>query len=100
LLEPDQVAILLRQHQARQLKNAAPRPALAERDRTAFEVLSGLRRELNGLVGAWHHRTGKQHGTVHAELRSACGGPASAQASAQQLQDRIQTLRRWANERR
>jgi superfamily II DNA or RNA helicase len=99
LLAPDQVAVLLQQHQAKQIQRgpAVPPP---ERDRSAFEVLAGLRKELNGLVGAWHHRTGKTHATIHAELRSACGGPASAQATGQQLEDRIETIRRWARERR
>ncbi len=100
LLAPEQVAVLLQQHQAKQLRNAPRVPAPAVREATAHEVLSGLRKELNGLVGAWHHRTSKPHGTVHAELRSACGGPPSAQATAQQLQDRIDTMRRWAQERR
>ncbi len=99
LLAPEQVAVLLQQHQAKQLKKAPVVPPPAERPQSAFEVLSGLRKELNGLVGAWHHRTGKAHGAVHAELRAACGGPPSAQATAQQLQDRIETLRRWARER-
>jgi superfamily II DNA or RNA helicase len=100
LLAPEQVAVLLQQHQAKQLRNAPKVPEPAQRERTAFEVLSGLRKELNGLVGAWHHRTGKQHGAIHAELRAACSGPSSAQATGQQLQDRIDTMRRWANERR
>ena len=100
LLEPDQVATLLAQHQAKQLKNQARVPAPAVREATAFEVLSGLRKELNGLVGAWNHRTGKPHGAIHAELRSACGGPPSAQATADQLQERIETIRRWARDRR
>ncbi len=100
LLAPDQVAVLLQQHQAKQLRNAPTVPAPAQRDKTAFEVLSGLRKELNGLVGAWHHRTNKQHGTIHAELRAACGGPPSAQATGVQLEERIETMRRWAKERR
>ena len=100
LLEPSQVAVLLQQHQAKQLKNQLRVPAPAAREATAFEVLSGLRKELNGLVGAWHHRTSKAHGTIHAELRASCGGPPSAQATAQQLQDRIELMRRWARERR
>jgi superfamily II DNA or RNA helicase len=100
LLAPDQVAVLLSQHQANQLKNTPKAPPPVERERTAFEVLAGLRKELNGLVGAWHHRTGKPHGTVHAELRASCGGPLSAQATAQQLQERIETMRRWAKDRR
>jgi superfamily II DNA or RNA helicase len=99
LLPPDQVAVLLQQHQAKQLKSAPAVPA-PQRERSAFEVLSGLRKELNGLVGAWHHRTGKPHGAIHAELRAACGGPPSPQATAVQLQERIETMRRWARERR
>jgi superfamily II DNA or RNA helicase len=99
LLAPDQVAVLLQQHQAKQLRSAPVVPA-PERERTAFEVLAGLRKELNGLVGAWHHRTGKAHGAIHAELRTACGGPPSPQATAVQLQERIETMRRWARERR
>ena len=105
LLAPEQVAVLLQQHQAKQQKAqqqrseqvpVVPRPTAVA---TTHQLLSGLRKELNGLVGAWHHRTGKAHGVVHTELRSACGGPPGPQASAQQLQDRIQTLRTWARER-
>jgi hypothetical protein len=96
LLAPDQVAVLLAQHQAKQVRRG---PVAVERERTAHEVLAGLRKELNGLVGAWHHRTGQGHGVTHAELRSACGGPPSAQATAAQLQDRIETMRKWARVR-
>lgn len=105
LLAPEQVAVLLQQHQAKQLRSqaserlgAAAVPPLP-RTVTAYQVLQGLRKELNGLVGAWHHRTSRPHGAVHAELRAACGGPPSAQATALQLQDRIETMRRWARER-
>ncbi|MCW2783263.1 MAG: ATP-dependent helicase, partial [Marmoricola sp.] len=27
-----------------------------------------MRRELNGLVAAWYHRTGQPHGVTHAAL--------------------------------
>ena len=60
------------------------------------EVLAGLRKELNGLIGAWHHRTGQPHAMVHADLRRACGGPALPQATAEQIQARIDTIRTWA----
>lgn len=59
-------------------------------------AIKGLRKELNALVGAWHHRTGQPHGVIHGELRRACGGPPTAQATAAQLQQRIDTLRDWA----
>ena len=64
------------------------------------EALATLRKELNGLVGAWSHRTGQPHGVIHNELRTACGGPAIPQASAEQIQDRIQMIRQWALSRR
>jgi superfamily II DNA or RNA helicase len=102
LLAPDQVAVLLQQHQAKQLKagkGVALPPPVPEAV-TTYRALQALRKELNGLVGAWHHRTDQPHGKVHAELRAACGGPPSAQATATQLQDRIETIRTWARDRR
>jgi superfamily II DNA/RNA helicase len=99
LLEPEQVRALLAKRQAAQVA-AAPAPSRAERDPSAFEVLQNLRKELNGLVGAWHHRTGTPHGAIHAQLRKECGGPPTAVATAAQVQDRIELLRRWAAARR
>jgi hypothetical protein len=63
---------------------------------TTHEQLAELRRELNGLVAAWHHRTGKPHGVIHSALRRDCGGPAAAAATAAQLTQRIDRLREWA----
>jgi superfamily II DNA or RNA helicase len=60
------------------------------------EGLAALRKELNGLVGAWSHRTGQPHGVIHAELRRACGGPPIPQATADQIRARIAMIRRWA----
>jgi hypothetical protein len=51
-----------------------------------------LRRQLNALVAARHHRTGQPHGKIHAELRRLCGGPPSAQATIEQLEERIATV--------
>ncbi|MGY2874089.1 superfamily II DNA or RNA helicase [Marmoricola sp. URHA0025 HA25] len=100
LLEPDQVRSLL-QHRQRQRRDRdaeqGDRDADELRDSTAtHERLAVLRRELNGLVAAWHHRTGQPHGVTHAALRKDCGGPAAAVATAQQLQARIDKLRDWA----
>ncbi|MEV4295491.1 DEAD/DEAH box helicase [Microbispora rosea] len=102
LLEPDQVASLLRKRQADQQaakrktkKSEESAPALAP-----HEQLAELRKELNGLVGAWNHRTGQPHGVIHAELRRACGGPAIAQATAEQVRERIAMIRKWATQRR
>ena len=102
LLAPDQVAVLLQQHQAKQLKQRPRRAGTgaAGADRPS-RCCPRLRKELNGLVGAWHHRTGKPHG---GDPRRAARRPAAArrrrQATGQQLQDRIETMRRWARERR
>jgi superfamily II DNA or RNA helicase len=96
LLEPEQVAVLLKEHQARQTKTRVRRSPPSVAHRSATE----LRRELNGLIAAWHHRTGDAHGTIHAELRAACGGPAVPLAGIEDLQRRIDTLRAWAVGRR
>ncbi|MGW0808790.1 DEAD/DEAH box helicase [Nonomuraea sp. NPDC002799] len=100
LLEPDQVATLLRKRQSDQ--QAAKRKQAEEpQERLApHEQIAELRRELNGLVGAWNHRTGQPHGVIHSDLRRSCGGPPIAQATAEQIQERIATIRRWATQRR
>ena len=66
------------------------------REVSTHEQLAILRRELNGLVAAWHHRTGQAHGATHATLRKELGGPAAAVANADQLHARITRLREWA----
>jgi len=101
LLEPEQVAALLRQRQSAQRTSGRSRTgASGARAEAAHRALPALRNELNGLVGAWHHRTGVPHGAIHAELRRASGGPAAAQAGAEHLQTRVDTIRRWAVGRR
>jgi superfamily II DNA or RNA helicase len=101
LLEPDQVRALLRQRQDRQLSVASARTARGEpvdEHRPALSVgerLAELRKELNTLVAVYHHRTGKAHGMIHGELRRACGGPPTAMASVEHLEERIATLRSW-----
>jgi len=77
-------------------RNGAAAPAAeAEAPRPTHEVIAELRKELNKLVAAYHHRTNRPHGMIHAELRRTCGGPPTAQASAVQLRARIDTIRRW-----
>jgi hypothetical protein len=123
LLDPDQVTVLLRKRQSAQLAArsaaaggpasagpadaglfAGPAPAAAGAPQATATVsraqLAVLRKELNGLIGAWSHRTGQPHGVIHNELRSACGGPALPQASAEQIKARIDKIRQWALSRR
>jgi len=97
LLTADQVATLLAKRQADQRAASKPagRPAAPEQrqaPRTAGERRVLLRRQLNTLVAAHHHRTGLPHGKIHAELRRLCGGPPSAQATIEQLEERIATI--------
>jgi superfamily II DNA or RNA helicase len=131
LLEPDQVALLLRKRQADQLKRKAklserpdspqsgPAPVIAPGAAStaavgaapasaapvgaassaapARETLASLRKDLNGLIAAWHHRTGQPHAAIHAQLRRACGGPSLPEATADQIRARIAMLHRWAS---
>lgn len=101
LLEPDQMRSLLRQRQEDR-RRTKPRAEVEERaadslaDVTTHEHLALLRRELNGLVASWNHRTGQAHGITHAALRKECGGPAAAVANAEQLRKRIDRIREWS----
>ncbi|WP_217645372.1 DEAD/DEAH box helicase [Nocardioides terrae] len=106
LLDTDSMKQLLRQRQSDRAKQHKARAASSEeaRERAAdsladvstHEQLAVLRRELNGLVAAWNHRTGQPHGVTHAALRKECGGPAAAVANADQLRARIDRIRDWA----
>jgi superfamily II DNA or RNA helicase len=109
LLEPEQVAQLLRTRKAGQLKGGAAgaRPARTPGtaaspppEPSARETLAALRKELNGLISAWHHRTGQPHGAIHADLRRSCGGTPLPQATADQIRARIEMMRQLARLRR
>jgi hypothetical protein len=102
LLTPDQVSTLLNKRQAEQVAAAARRRSTATEEPVAPRQQAGpttagerrvvLRRQLNALVAAHHHRTALPHGKIHAELRRRCGGPPSAQATIEQLEERIATI--------
>ncbi|NQX10223.1 DEAD/DEAH box helicase [Microbacteriaceae bacterium VKM Ac-2855] len=102
LLEPDQVRELLQHRQQRQAKRSMTKahgPATQDAAKNEppaplYRTLKEQRSLLNSLVGLWARNTGETHGMVHAELRRVCGGPAVAQASVTQLQQRIELLRR------
>ena len=61
----------------------------------AADEIPQLRRELNTRVSVIAGRTGRPHGSIHNEVRKACGGPPTALCNAQQLRDRIAYLRDW-----
>jgi superfamily II DNA or RNA helicase len=99
LLDADQVAVLLRDRQARQIargrrgRSTTPEPA-ADSDVPVYQQVAVLRRRLGSLVSAYAARTGRPHAAIHAELRRQCGGPPTAQASLDELAARIAALAR------
>jgi superfamily II DNA or RNA helicase len=97
LLDAEQMRALLHRRQDEQLKkraaNGPPAPVPSMHGQ-----LRDLRRELNTLVSATHHRTGKPHGWIHNELRRRCGGPPIAAATREQIQARIEALRQLNSE--
>ncbi len=106
LLAPDQVRTLLNQRQTGvAVARSGSGPAGRDRRRrprrpsapqlSVRERLAALRKELNTLVALHHHRTNKPHGMIHNELRALCGGPPTAMANIEQLEERIATLRSW-----
>jgi superfamily II DNA or RNA helicase len=107
LLEPGEVHDLLMRRQERQSRHRRVRERTEAAngqgdDRLAetalppalHRTLREQRQLLNSLVGLYARQAGEPHGSVHAELRRLCGGPAVAQATVAQLQARIEVLRR------
>lgn len=101
LLDPAQMRDLLSRRQDEQLQKrsakaaatGAPPPPM-----TTHGQLRELRKELNLLVAAFHHRTGKPHGWIHNELRRRHPGPPVAAATREQLQTRIEAIRAMQRE--
>ncbi|HET7399002.1 MAG TPA: DEAD/DEAH box helicase [Intrasporangium sp.] len=102
LLEPDQVASLLRERQTKQVRKA-PKPTAevtAVGAVATHRALAAQRKELNRLVAAYARQKGVPHATVHVDLRRTCGGPDLAAASSEQVGARIDTIRLWLVGRR
>ena len=98
LLEPEQVATLLHERQAKQSKAATSRggaPAPGPSPVSAHRALASQRKELNKLVAAYSSKTGAPHASIHLDLRRACGGPELAAATSEQVTERIARIRRW-----
>ena len=98
LLDADQVTTLLRQRQAEHLRGrrgAASDGGALERSEHEHRRAAELRKELAKLVSAWSRKSGRPHGSVHTELRRRCGGPEVPLATADQLEARIELVRRW-----
>jgi superfamily II DNA or RNA helicase len=94
ILEPDQVRELLQARQARQSRRTAEHPPAEQVAKPLYRTLKEQRSVLNALVGMRAKLSGEPHAHIHADLRRACGGPQVAQATVEQLQSRIDYLRR------
>ncbi len=96
LLDASQMRDLLGRRQTAQLEK---RTASGEQvPSSTHGQLRDLRKELNALVSATHHRLNKPHGWIHNELRRICGGPPVAAANSDQLRERIEAVRKLARE--
>ncbi len=99
LLEPEQVATLLHERQARQTRAAGARGGAATASGpspvSAHRALAAQRKELNKLVAAYSSKTGAAHASIHLDLRRACGGPELAAATSEQVLERVDRIRRW-----
>jgi superfamily II DNA or RNA helicase len=90
LLSAEQTAALLSRRDADHRKRASSTRvdevatdaelATAEQEALSWRAAGDLRREINRLVGQLAARTGTPHGVVHARVRKAVPGPASAAA--------------------
>jgi superfamily II DNA or RNA helicase len=89
ILSPEQTAALLARRDSDARRRAADtggaQPAVAA---AVWRAGAELRREVNRLVGVLAARSGAPHGQLHAQLRRAVPGPASAAASAEVLEAR------------
>jgi hypothetical protein len=87
ILSPEQTAALLARRDSAVRRRAAgtesPGPAA---ELATWRAAGEVRREVNRLVGVLAARTGSSHAQLHAELRRAVPGPASAAAGVEVLE--------------
>jgi superfamily II DNA or RNA helicase len=91
ILTPEQMAsVLARRDSAarRKATESSVRDVPASAEVSAWRAGAALRKEVNRLVGILAARAGAPHAQLHAELRRAVPGPASAAASADVLEAR------------
>jgi superfamily II DNA or RNA helicase len=107
LLEPADLAAALRRHPADRFpsnphQSTSPRPfdpagrvGPAAAPVPLHRQVTAARRELHQLVARIAHRTGAQHGEIHARLRASSGGPAAPAATLDQLETRVTLAHQW-----
>ena len=95
LLDADQVSTLLKQRQAEQLRRQPRKQPAEDQSVVDHRQMKELRKKLSSSVSAWSARTGTPHGMIHNKLREISGGPAVAQATKEQIEQRLETLQGW-----
>jgi hypothetical protein len=89
ILSPEQTAALLARRDSAARRRAAGSDApTPSSEAAAWRAGAELRREVNRLVGVLSARTGTPHPQLHAQVRRAVPGPASAAAGAEVLAQR------------
>ena len=89
------ISALLADRQRRQLKRRERDDRKAEPEVALHRALASSRKELNSLVAQYARLKGVPHSHVHADLRRECGGPALAQASQAEVEQRVKAIRVW-----
>jgi superfamily II DNA or RNA helicase len=91
LLDPSQMATLLKQRETEHRKTVASRgvpeqsPAQVQQ---AHKQAAALRKEINSLVSRNALRSGRPHAQIHSQVRASVPGPPSASASLAVLEKR------------
>ena len=93
LLSPKEVAAILSEHRAAQVKRLAAAPKV---ESVADEVME-LRRELQDCVRGYALQVGSTPAAVNGELKRALGGLPAPMATAAELRERIALVRQWAS---
>ncbi|MFD2673937.1 DEAD/DEAH box helicase [Gulosibacter bifidus] len=99
ILDHDQVGEVLQARAQRQqrIQEDRSKNLINDGHKTVQPLHRSLKEQrtlLNSLVAVYARQSSMPHGKVHTELRRICGGPAVAQATAHQIQQRINELRR------
>ena len=93
LLSPEQTASLLARRDASLRKRAAEgAPVAVPAEVSAWRAAAELRRDVNRMVSVVAAKQGLPHAQIHAQLRRAVPGPASASAGADILEARREHL--------
>ena len=89
------MSTLRAERQRRQLRRRERRDPKSQPEVPLHRALANQRKELNSLVAQLARLEQRPHSHVHADLRRECGGPPLAQATTEQVAERIARARAW-----